>query len=100
MKQQPTLRTARLVLRPFEPSDAPDVQRLAGAYEVALNTATVPHPYPDGAAGQWIAMQPSLFEKDELHNFAIVGAVTGCGCGLWVQGAPSRGPSSVLIAQA
>ena len=72
MKQQPTLRTARLVLRPFESSDAPDVQRLAGAYEVALNTATVPHPYPDGAAGQWIAMQPSLFEKDELHNFAIV----------------------------
>ena len=72
MKQQPTLRTERLILRPFQASDAPAVQQLAGAYEVALNTAMVPHPYPDGAAEAFIAMLPELFEKDELHNFAIV----------------------------
>jgi [ribosomal protein S5]-alanine N-acetyltransferase len=72
MKQQPTLRTERLILRPFQSSDASAVQQLAGAYEVALNTATVPHPYPDGAAEEWIASQPELFEKDELHNFAMV----------------------------
>jgi RimJ/RimL family protein N-acetyltransferase len=71
MKPQPTLRTARLVLRPFEPADAPDVQRLAGAYEIALNTAMIPHPYPDGAAEEFVANMAVLYEKNELHNFAI-----------------------------
>lgn len=72
MKQQPALRTKRLTLRPFVHSDAPAVQQLAGAYEVALNTLSVPHPYPDGAAEAWIAAQRDAFERDELHNFAIV----------------------------
>ncbi len=52
---QPTLETPRLRLRPFRPSDAPDVQRLAGARAVASTTLTLPHPYPDGAAEAWIA---------------------------------------------
>jgi [ribosomal protein S5]-alanine N-acetyltransferase len=71
MKSQPTLHTPRLTLRPFRPSDAPDVQRLAGAYEVALNTLTVPHPYPDGAAEVWIEAQKADFEHDRVHNFAV-----------------------------
>ncbi|HEY0157238.1 MAG TPA: GNAT family protein [Thermoanaerobaculia bacterium] len=72
MNRQPTLRTERLLLRPFQPSDAAAVQQLASAYEVALNTASIPHPYPDGAAEGWIAMLPEQFEKGELHNFAMV----------------------------
>ncbi|HYK04222.1 MAG TPA: GNAT family protein [Thermoanaerobaculia bacterium] len=70
MTQQPTLRTSRLILRPFQDTDAPAVQRLASAREVALNTLTVPHPYPDGAAEAWIVAQRDEFENGMLHNFA------------------------------
>lgn len=49
------LHTPRLLLRPFDLADAPAVQRLAGEKDIAANTLTVPHPYPDGAAEEWIA---------------------------------------------
>lgn len=53
-----------VVIRPLTPADAPAVQTLASAYEVALNTLMIPHPYPDGAAEQWIANAGD-------HTFAI-----------------------------
>lgn len=74
----PILRTARLTLRPFTPDDAPIVQRLASAYEVSLNTMSIPHPYPDGAAAVWIATHAEDFAQDRIHHFAIDdGQVTG-----------------------
>jgi len=51
------LKTERLVLRPLTMADAPELQRLVGAREVALNTLRIPHPYPEGAAEAWIAKQ-------------------------------------------
>jgi hypothetical protein len=42
MQERPTLDTTRLVLRPFTVADAPDVQRLAGAREVASTTLRIP----------------------------------------------------------
>jgi RimJ/RimL family protein N-acetyltransferase len=69
---QPTLPTARLLLRAFEPSDAPSVQRLAGEREIALNTALIPHPYPDGAAAEWIAGLSKSFASGASAVFAIV----------------------------
>jgi RimJ/RimL family protein N-acetyltransferase len=48
------LHTERLRLRAFDVGDAADVRRLAGAFEIADTTQTVPHPYPEGAAEQWI----------------------------------------------
>ena len=71
MKQIPTLETKRLILRPFAPSDAKDVQRLAGDRAVADTTLNIPHPYLDGMAEQWISTHQPKFEAGELANFAI-----------------------------
>lgn len=55
MSDQPTLETARLLLRPFNDADAPAVQEMAGHRDVARFTLNVPHPYLPGMAAQWIA---------------------------------------------
>jgi [ribosomal protein S5]-alanine N-acetyltransferase len=68
----PILHTRRLLLRPFTPADAGDVQRLAGDRAIADTTANIPHPYPDGLAEQWIANQRKKFETGELLAFAMV----------------------------
>lgn len=69
---QPTLETSRLVLRPYEPSDAPDVERLAGEWAVADTTQNIPHPYPRGGAAHWIATHADTWASGEGANFAIV----------------------------
>jgi [ribosomal protein S5]-alanine N-acetyltransferase len=68
---QPTLRTKRLRLRPFDPSDARVVQLLAGDKDVALNTRLIPHPYPDGLAEAWINTLPAIYEQGRGVSFAI-----------------------------
>ena len=45
-----TIRTSRLILRPFEEADARRVAYLAGAYEVAKMCGRVPHPYTMASA--------------------------------------------------
>jgi [ribosomal protein S5]-alanine N-acetyltransferase len=67
----PTITTDRLILRPLTVTDAPDIQRLLASREIALNTLTIPHPYPEGAAEAWIARQTGKQEKDEGVVFAI-----------------------------
>jgi RimJ/RimL family protein N-acetyltransferase len=63
------LETERLVLRPPQPSDAPAIQQLAGAREVALNTLLIPHPYPEGAAAAWLAAPRT--ENDRLFILTL-----------------------------
>lgn len=77
MPTQPTLTTERLILRPYLPSDALDVQRLAGDREIASTTLLVPHPYADGLAEKWIATHVELFERGTQVNFAVVLRATG-----------------------
>jgi len=67
----PTLETPRLILRPFRIEDAPVVQRLAGAREVAERVSSIPHPYPDGAAEMWIATHASDFDRGNQLTEAI-----------------------------
>jgi RimJ/RimL family protein N-acetyltransferase len=85
MSTPPTLATDRLLLRAFRPSDAETVHELVSAYEIALNTISIPHPYPEGAAAQWIATHPG---RPDDHVFAITrrddGALVGC-IGIHVQ---------------
>ncbi len=71
MEPRPTLETQRLILRPFTIEDAPVMQRLAGAREIAAMTLTIPHPYEGGMAEQWISSHQEKYEKGEV-NFAIV----------------------------
>ncbi len=69
--QIPQLKTDRLLLRAFKLSDAKEVQRMAGSKKVFDTTATIPHPYPDGAAEEWIAKHAEWFEKNLSANWAI-----------------------------
>ena len=67
----PVLRTERLLLRPFSLADAPRVERLAGDAEVAHGTSSIPHPYPDGAAAEWIGKITEHFQQGTHIHFAI-----------------------------
>jgi RimJ/RimL family protein N-acetyltransferase len=80
----PTLRTERLILRPFTVADAPIVQRLAGAREIADTTLNIPHPYEDGVAEQWISGHQESYEQGKrvplaitlTHGETVVGAIS------------------------
>lgn len=67
----PVLHTARLVLRGFTLADAPRVQALAGAREVASTTLTLPHPYEDGMAEAWIGGHAAAWEAHRRLALAV-----------------------------
>jgi len=75
------LKTKRLLLRPYKMDDAAALQSQCGNLNVARMTSRIPHPYPDGAAEQWIAAQEALRrDGHEItfcidHDGAMVGSV-------------------------
>ena len=71
MAEPPTLETARLVLRPLTPEDAPTLRRLAGRREIADTTISIPHPYSEQQARQWIAGNAELFARGKVVVFGI-----------------------------
>jgi [ribosomal protein S5]-alanine N-acetyltransferase len=70
-KHQPTLETERLFLRPLTPRDAPVLSRLAGRREIADTTISIPHPYSEEQARQWIAGAADLFAKGKTVVFGL-----------------------------
>jgi len=77
MQNQPTLTTERLTLRPFIADDAFDIERLAGMREIADTTLTIPHPYPHGAAAEWILTHAPAWEAGTTATFAVVETASG-----------------------
>jgi ribosomal-protein-alanine N-acetyltransferase len=77
----PTLETDRLLLRPFTLADAPEVRRLCGAREVYEGTLSIPHPYTQGHAEEWIGEHAEAFERREFLSLAVTrrsdGALVG-----------------------
>ena len=74
---RPTLETERLILRPFQMSDAADVRRLGGDIRVAEQLSRMPHPYPEGQAEEWISSHEADYEAGTHLNFAITLKSTG-----------------------
>ena len=71
------IKTERLVLRPLKLSDAARIALLAGDFDVASMTGTIPHPYSEQMAGEWIG---SALEGEEGTVFVIErdGTLIGC----------------------
>jgi RimJ/RimL family protein N-acetyltransferase len=71
MDRIPTLTTQHLRLRSFVLADAPVVQTLAGAREIADTTLLIPHPYPDGVAETWIATHDAAWATGASVTYAM-----------------------------
>ena len=69
--KQPTLETERLVLRPLTPKDAPNLACLAGRREIADTTISIPHPYSEQQARQWLAGNVELCVKGKVVVFGV-----------------------------
>ena len=71
MSGPPTMRTPRLQLGPFSLDDAPELQRLAGAREIADTTLSIPHPYELDHAVAWIEQQRKEAARGRATSFAV-----------------------------
>ncbi len=71
---QPTLKTARLNLRPWTKADAADLQRLAARREIADTMISVPYPFTRDYADKWIAGHAKAYVRGTAVHFAITSA--------------------------
>ena len=79
----PRLTTDRLILRELTPADAPQIQKMAADKRVSDMTASIPYPYPENAAVEWIAkhvgdwqeMKSLTLGVDALES-GLIGAIS------------------------
>ena len=69
--EQPILESERLVLRLLTLEDAPKIQSMVSDKRVSEMTASIPHPYPDGAAAEWIATHSQNWQQGTKVNYGI-----------------------------
>lgn len=69
---QPTIESARLLIRPFVDSDGPAIERFAGDIDVARTLLAMPHPYPEGAAVKWIALHEAAWNEGRELPLAMI----------------------------
>jgi RimJ/RimL family protein N-acetyltransferase len=68
-----TLETRRLWLRPVQMTDAPRVQQLfANPNVLRLMDASIPHPYPDNGAEEFLRRWLSKMQTREVYGWAIL----------------------------
>ena len=77
VSQQPALKTARLILRPWNTGDAAALHRLAGEREIADTMISIPHPFTEQYAESWIAGHAKDYAGGNALHFAITLASTG-----------------------
>lgn len=68
---QTNIQTERLILRPFQPSDAPRLRELADNFAIARMLTRLPHPYAEGDAERWIGTHATLRADGQGYIFAI-----------------------------
>lgn len=63
--------TERLLLRPLETRDRARLIKLANNWRVAKNLSTMPYPYSEQAADEWLAKQAELWAGGKTVALAI-----------------------------
>lgn len=71
MKSRIALETIRLKLRDFSLDDGPRVQQLVGDRQVSRQTESIPYPYNNGMAEEWISTHQSLWDDGLGAHFAL-----------------------------
>jgi [ribosomal protein S5]-alanine N-acetyltransferase len=67
----PEFEASRLRLRAFRLEDAADVQRYVGDYDVARMTSSIPYPYEDGLAEEWIGTHAKERAEQNTLTWAV-----------------------------
>ncbi len=66
------LETARLVLRPLDACDLPEMVAYLSDYEVAKNLTHVPHPHTMAHAQTWFGIRQSRLQRREAFAWSVL----------------------------